>query len=97
MITLCMVPLTIMNEGWNMAILPFYGFFLYKWWVLIKLGDREVNLIPFLAFPLAIYYGKKAFLITYHYIILAFTNQTFKEKEIRDKNNMDVDITKMEV
>lgn len=87
---LTLVPCFILSENLDIILMVGYSLYLYKWFMLIKLGTMEANIIPYIGFMFVFYFGKKAFMFSHSYLVLLYTNQTFKEKHLRDGSNKEI-------
>jgi hypothetical protein len=68
------IPLFIMSKNLEIVLAIGYSIYLYKWFMLIKLGTLEANMIPYVGFMFVFYFGKKAFFFSHAYLVLIYTN-----------------------
>lgn len=45
-------------------------------------------MLPYLVLFMSLYFGRRSFLVSYQYILLVYSNLTYKESHVREENGM---------
>lgn len=57
----------------------------------------QLNMLPFVYLGVTFFFGTKALLLTGEYLILAYTNQTLKEKSVRNNNSFTIEVESIDL